>query len=195
MVVVSVKVPEHGANLITIPAGHAMDALCYVFGEMTDLQAKLATRRPTMTIVDPSGKVLRTVNKTSHDWMSVTGTLERGGGVATVVYQGGISDTGKDFYWEINGTKGNLVLESPNGHIQMFHPTIKFAKAGAGAAQLKEIDGEPATDFAYNVGKAWDALMGEGDGSVVTFEDALLRHRMIDAMYRSNEKGTRESLL
>ncbi|KIW98556.1 uncharacterized protein Z519_00217 [Cladophialophora bantiana CBS 173.52] len=159
---------EHGANLITIPAGHAMDALCYVLGEMTDLQAKLATRRPTMDI---------------------------GGVVATVVYQGGISDTGKGFYWEVNGTKGNLVLEGPNGHIQMFHPTIKFVKAGAGAAQLKEIDVEPATDFAYNVGKAWDAVMGEGDGSVVTFEDALLRHRMIDAMYRSNEKGTRESYL
>ncbi|OAL28160.1 hypothetical protein AYO20_09579 [Fonsecaea nubica] len=186
---------EHGANLMTIPAGHAMDALCYVLGEMTELQAKLATRRPTMDIVDASGQVLRTVNKTAHDWMSVTGTLERGGGVATIVYQGGLSDTGKDFYWEINGTKGTLVLEGPNGHIQMFHPTIKFVPAGAGRAQLKEIPVEPASDFAYNVGKVWDAAMGEGDGGVVTFKDALLRHKMIDAIYRSNEKGTRESYL
>ncbi|OQV04675.1 hypothetical protein CLAIMM_09525 [Cladophialophora immunda] len=186
---------EHGANLLTIPAGHAMDALCYVLGEMTELQARLATRRPTMDIVDPAGTVLRTVTKTSHDWMSVTGTLARGGGVATVVYQAGVSDTGKDFYWEINGTKGTLVLEGPNGHIQMFHPTIKFVKAGAGGARLEEIAVEPARDFAYNVGKVWDAVMGEGDGGVVTFEDALLRHRMIDAIYRSNERGTRESYL
>ncbi|KIX96014.1 uncharacterized protein Z520_08269 [Fonsecaea multimorphosa CBS 102226] len=187
---------EHGANLMTIPAGHAMDALCYVLGEMSSLQAKLATRRPTMDIVDrASGKVLRTVNKTSHDWMSVTGTLARGGGVATIVYQGGTSDTGKDFYWEINGTKGSLVLEGPNGHIQMFHPTIKFVKAGAKAGQLKEMDVEPAKDFAYNVGKVWDAFMGGEDGEFVTFEDALLRHRMIEAIYRSNEKGTRESYL
>ncbi|OAP62327.1 hypothetical protein AYL99_04530 [Fonsecaea erecta] len=184
---------ENGANMITIPAGHAMDALCYVLGEMTELQAQLAVRRPTMDIVDASGKVLRTIDKTSHDWMSVTGTLERGGGVVTMVYQGGSSDTGKNFYWEIIGTKGSLVLEGSNGHVQMFHPTLKFVPAGG--AQLKEVEVEPARDFAYNVGKLWDSFLGEADGSVVTFQDALLRHRMIEAIYRSNERGTRESYL
>jgi predicted dehydrogenase len=186
---------DNGANMLTIPVGHAMDAMCYVLGEMSELSAKLAIRRPTMDIVDPEGKVLRTVQKTSHDWMSVSGTLQKSGGVVTVVYQGGVSDTGKDFYWEINGTKGTLVLEAPKGHIQMFHPTIKFVKFGDGSEKLKEIEVEPAKDFAYNVGKAWDAVIGEGHGSVVTFEDALLRHKMIEAIYRSNESGRRESYL
>ncbi|KAJ9602531.1 hypothetical protein H2200_013074 [Cladophialophora chaetospira] len=186
---------KNGASMLTIPMGHAMDALCFVLGEMSDVSAKLTVRRPTMDILDADGKVLRSVQKTSHDWISVAGTLLNSNGVVTAVYQAGVSDTGKDFYWEINGTKGTLVLEAPKGHIQMFHPTIKLVKAGGGPGNLKEIEVEPAKDFAYNVGKAWDAVVGEGNGSVVTFEDALVRHRMIDAIYRSSETGRRESYL
>lgn len=52
---------ENGANLLTIPAGHAVDALCYVLGEMISLQVNLAIRQPTMDIVSPEGEVLRTV--------------------------------------------------------------------------------------------------------------------------------------
>jgi predicted dehydrogenase len=112
------------------------------------------------------------------------------------VYQDGSSDTGRSFSWEINGTKGSLLLEGPSGHIQMFQPTIKFVKVGAGVTELNEIEVDKATGFEYNVGKAWGAVVSGVPGSVVpAFEDALLRHRMIDAIYRSNESGKRESYL
>jgi len=187
---------EHGANLVTIPAGHAMDALCYVLGELDGLQATLANNRPKMPIFDtlgPAAKLLRTVDKTAHDYMAVTGRLARGGGVATVVYQGGNSPTGRGFYWEIQGTKGTLVLEGAQGHVQMFHPKLSFVRAESEAKLVEEVELEAVPDFSYNVGKAWDAFVGEGPGSVSTFDDALLRHKMIDAIYRSNEKGTRET--
>ncbi|OQU93617.1 hypothetical protein CLAIMM_00099 [Cladophialophora immunda] len=184
---------ERGANLITIPAGHAMDALCYVLGEFKDLQATLANNRPKMPLVDGSGQVVRTAEKTSHDYVSVQGNLVRGG-VATVVYQGGFSRTEKNFYWEINGTKGSLVLEGPVGHLQMYQPKLRFVKAHQGA-QLEEVDVEKAENFAYNVGKAWDSFAEQGEGTVTTFEEALVRHKMIDAIYRSNKKGTRESYI
>jgi predicted dehydrogenase len=67
---------NNGANQLTIPAGHALDALCYVLGEMSELLARLAIRRRTVDIVDLDGKVLRTIQRTSHDWLSVTGTLQ-----------------------------------------------------------------------------------------------------------------------
>lgn len=185
---------ENGANLVTIPAGHALDALCYVLGEFKDLQATLANNRPKIAIVDADGKVLKTVDKSAHDHMAVTGTLARGG-VATVVYQPGSSRNGRGFYWEIVGTKGTLVLEGGNGHVQMFHPKLTFVKADKDA-KADELEPEAAVpDFSYNVGKAWDAFVGQGPGSVTTFEDALVRHRMIDAIYRSNANGTRESYI
>jgi predicted dehydrogenase len=57
---------------------------------------------------------------------------------------------------------------------------------------------EKATEMFANTGRAWDAWAGQGlekGYSVTTFEDALLRHKMIDAIYRSAEKGTRENYL
>lgn len=176
---------------MTIPASHAIDALCYVLGEFKDLQATLANNRPKIKMIDESGNFLRTVDKTAHDHMSLQGTLARGG-VATVVYQASTSRTGKNFYWEINGTKGSLALEGPDGHVQMNHPSIKIVKATKDAV-LEEIEVDQCEDYSANVGVAWDAFVGQGPGSVATFEDAVLRHKMIDAIYKSNSNGSRES--
>jgi predicted dehydrogenase len=181
---------EHGANLVTIPAGHAMDALCYVLGEFASLQATLANNRPTLSVIDATGKEIRKAEKTSHDYMAVIGSLKKGG-VASIVYQGGSSSTGKDFYWEINGTKGSLVIEGPSGHVQMYQPTLKFVSSNPGS-KLEPVDVAQAKDFSSNVGSAYDAFVGKGDGSVTTFEDAVVRHRMIEAIYKSNRDGTRE---
>lgn len=213
---------EAGANLLTIPAGHAVDALCYVLGgELVDVQATLANLRPELELVDDAGNKVKTVPKTAHDYVAWTARVARKTGVsagtskgksastnpstsnnasatnpvATVVYQGGTSPTGRNFYWEITGTKASLVLEADSGHIQMYQPTLKFLKQGAAVAELEEVLVDKAGDFSYNVGLAWDAFAARGPGSVTTFEDALVRHRMIDAIYKSNEKGTREAYL
>ena len=181
---------ENGANLLTIPFGHAVDALCWVVGEFSDLQATLGNTRPKIEV---NGEMKP---KTSHDQIAVQGTLANGGGVASVVYQGGTSKTGKNFYWEISGTKGTLVLEAPMGHVQMFHPKLSFVKAEDGAVlEEVKVDWDKRENFSLNVESAWNALLGKGDGSVTTFEDALLRHKMMEAIYRSNDSGKREKYL
>ena len=182
---------ENGANLVTIPAGHAMDALCYVLGEFASLQATLANNRPTLSLVGADGEEIRKVDKTSHDYVAVIGKMKKGG-VASVVYQGGNSSTGDDFYWEINGTRGSLVMKGSSGHIQMFEPTMDFVSSEKGA-KMEPVEVAEAQDFSYNVGSAYDAFVGKGDGSVTTFEDAVVRHRMIEAIYKSNRSGTRET--
>ncbi|KAF2744623.1 NAD-binding Rossmann fold oxidoreductase family protein [Sporormia fimetaria CBS 119925] len=192
---------KNGANLVTIPFGHAVDAFCYVLGEMESLSATLANHRPEATVVDGEGKEIRKIEKTSHDYISVTGTLVNGA-VAEMTYAAAFSRTGRNFYWEINGTEGSLIVEGNFGHIQMFTTTLKFVgnEPGAKPETIElEKSGEPEKgDFSYNVGKAWDAWAGAGKDAghtVTTFEDAVVRHRMIDAIYRSAEKGTRESYL
>ncbi|KAH7348206.1 NAD-binding Rossmann fold oxidoreductase family protein [Pyrenochaeta sp. MPI-SDFR-AT-0127] len=201
---------EAGANLVTVPFAHAVDALCFVLGEVKDISATLVNNRPEVIILDaelkPSAKP---TPKTAHDYVSITGTLEKGNGVVSVTYAPGLSRTGRDFVWEITGTEGSLLLEggaTMAGHVQMFQPTIKLATYDAEAAmygvdigdkhKLEEIEVEKAVDFSFNTGKAWEALAGVGldkGHRVTTFEDAVLRHRMIDAIYRSAERGTREN--
>lgn len=189
---------EAGANLLTVPFGHAVDALCYVLGEVKDISATLANHRPELELLGddqkPTGKK---VTKTAHDYVSMTGVMVNGGGVVDVTYAPATSRVGRDFYWLINGTEGSLVLEggSPmSGHVQMSQPTVKLGTDG----EMKDVEVEKAGDFSFNVGKAWEAWAGVGldqGYSVTTWEDALLRHKMIDAIYRSAERGTKENYL
>jgi predicted dehydrogenase len=187
---------EAGANLVTIPFGHAIDAFCYVLGEIKDISATVANLWPELEVIGADGKSKgKKVQKTAPDHLSIVGQLANGGGVVNATYSAGDSRTGRNFFWEINGTDGSLVLENANivsGHIQMFQPTVKLATD----AGIEEVSVEKSADFSFNVGKAWDAWadVGLDQGySVTTFEDALFRHKMIDAIYRSAERGTREN--
>ncbi|KAJ3954177.1 hypothetical protein N0V92_009336 [Colletotrichum tropicale] len=184
---------ENGANLMSISVGHALDALCFVLGELRGVQGILANNRPVVPLVDNEGKQQGTIKKTSHDHCTVTGRLA-GGGVATAVCQGGMSAIDKNFFWEITGTKGTLVLEGPMGNIQGFQPTVSFVKAKTGS-KVEKIEVEEAQDFSFNTGRAWDAFAGEGEGAVPDFQDAFLRHRMLEAIYRSSEKGTQQEYM
>ncbi|KAF1977240.1 NAD(P)-binding protein [Bimuria novae-zelandiae CBS 107.79] len=176
---------ENGANLLTIPFRHAADALCYVLGEIKDITATL-------------------VKKTAHDHVTVTGRLANGGGVVSATYVGGTSRDGRDFVWEIIGTNGSLLLEGPkqDGHIQTNQPTVKIARSdpavSSTTAHLENVEIADMSGIPHNVGKAWDAWIGVGldkGHRAPTFEDALVRHKMIDAIYRSAEKGTRENYI
>ncbi|KAK0369725.1 oxidoreductase [Colletotrichum limetticola] len=153
---------EIGANLVSISAGHAPDALCFPKGE---------------------------IEKTAHDHLSVVGRLP-GGGVATAVCQDGMSQIDKNFFWEITGTKGTLLTEVPMGNIQGFPPTIKFVKAEPSAV-LEVVEVDEVKGFSNNTGKAWEAFAG-GSGEAPDFDVALIRHRMLNAIFRSSELGTRE---
>ena len=65
---------ENGANLMTIPFGHAVDALCWVVGEWESVSATLVNAKPTL-LVDDGGAKKREAKKTSHDQIGVQGTL------------------------------------------------------------------------------------------------------------------------
>lgn len=141
---------EAGANLVTIPFGHAIDALCFVLGEIQDISAILANHRPELDFVDETGKVQGKVKKTAHDYISINGRLVQGGGIVDATYAPGNGRTNRDFYWEINGTEGSLVLirEVKGGHVQMFQPKLKMAIDGKEG--LEDVEVENAPDFSYS---------------------------------------------
>lgn len=181
-----------------------------MLGEVKDISATLANHLPELDLTDKDGKVIGKIGKTAHDYVSITASLVNGGGIVDVTYAGGLSRTNRDFIWEINGTEGTLLLEGAKmgGHVQMYQPTVKFAKKSTGpviytqpsggASEVQEVEVEKAPDFSYNVGRAWNAWAGadlDKGASATTFEDALLRHKMIEAIYRSAKQGTRENYL
>lgn len=184
--------PANGATLLTIPFGHATDAMCHCLGEFASLAATTAIRQPKVTQVE-NGKVW---DKLTPDQIAVTGTLA-GGAIATVHYRGGHS-RGSNFAWEINGTKGDVRLEGAIGHAQM--ADLKMS-AGFGAdkqvrpleipAQYRWVP-EGIDGVALNVAQVYrrlsDAIAGK-QPSGMGFETAVPMHRVIAAVEAAAASG------
>jgi predicted dehydrogenase len=181
--------PRNGATLMTIPFGHAIDAMCHCLGEFASLTARTAIRLPNVRRTD-TGEILE---KHGPDQIVVTGLLESGA-LATVHYRGGVS-RGANFVWEINGSNGDLRLEAAGGHMQMFDLTLS---AGFGAErQVRKVD-IPAQyrwvpagidGLALNVAQAWRQLSDDlrtGGRTATDFGAAVIRHRLLDRIERAS---------
>jgi len=74
------------ATLLSVPTMHALDALQFVLGDLADIRATSAVRRPAVTLADTQ----ETITATAPDHLAIAATL-KSGAVASVCYRGGTS--------------------------------------------------------------------------------------------------------
>lgn len=180
-----------GATMLTIPFGHAVDAITMVLGEFSDVNATLATRRSSVTEVG-SGRVLP---MTAADQVAVTGELV-GGAVASIHYRGGVSRA-TNFSWEINGSEGDLLITAESGQIQMSEMTIRGAQGDDKRLEVLPVPAKYAgveaelaqsAPHAYNVACAYRQIardLRDGTAEAPTFEHAVQRHRLLERIEQS----------
>ncbi len=188
--------PANGATMLTISAGHQLDAFAMVLGEFTELSATMATRRTLVRDRD-TGEM---VPMTSPDQIVIGGVLE-GGAIAGVHVRGGGS-RGLNFHWEINGTDGDLVIASPSGLVQ-FGTILGGRGDDQGLSELPvpaeyhlipALAGEQES-IVYAVAHAYAQLLEdveEGTNVVPDFDHAVRRHRMLDAIEQAAITGERQ---
>jgi len=182
----------NGATLLTIPFGHTVDALCYTLGEFRSLSATTAIRQPEVRRTDTG----ETLAKTAEDQIIVGGTLESGA-TAAIHYRGGIA-RGTRLLWEINGTLGDLRITAEGGHGQIFDLSLSGAQGDARLLEPIAIDARhrwvPASlaGPAVNVAQLYARFaehLGGAPRAYPDFDDAVRRHRMVDAIERSAAEG------
>lgn len=187
---------SNGAGMIYSSFGNAVDALCYCLGEFSKLSAIATNRRKTTTIVE-SGQV---IPMTAYDQIAVHGVLDKGI-IASIHYRGGMFK-GTNFHWEINGTRGDFIIKADGGNPAAFPVTI-MASQGDGELLLlpvpdKYIDNNlallsiPAQMVAHNYARVASDLRS-GTHTSVSFDEAVVRHKMIDAIERSSKSGATQS--
>ncbi|PXA84811.1 oxidoreductase [Nostoc sp. 3335mG] len=177
----------NGATMLSIPFGHAVDALNYVLGEWAEAKAVMGVRRPEVKIM-PSGA---TMEKTAPDQIVVSGTLE-GGAVACLHYRGGMSRS-TNFLWEINGTDGDLVFTAPVGHPQSMPLMLRGAQGADALAELEvparySVAPDVPPGRPFNLAQAYAQLADDirsGEATVPDFALATRRHVFLDAMLAS----------
>ncbi|WP_250034240.1 Gfo/Idh/MocA family protein [Paractinoplanes maris] len=94
-----------GANLLTVTAGHTLDIVEAVLGEITEVDARAETLWPHPTLADTGDKATREVP--DHvDVLARTAT----GAVLTAGILGGVAPGDATFRFELRGTDGWLTL-------------------------------------------------------------------------------------
>ena len=182
----------NGATLLSIPMGHALDALCFALGELHDVSATVAIRRPLVHDIEADAMV----SMDCPDQIAVSGMLA-GGGVFSAHYRGGMC-RGTNLHWEINGTEGDIVVTGAFGHVQLADLTLQGCRQEEAALTPLEVPnrynlvpqlaGQSAA--VVNIGNAYAQLSEDlraGSSVVPDFSHALKLHRLLDQIERASQ--------
>jgi len=188
---------KNGATMLSIALGHTADALCHCLGEVRELSATMTVRRKSFTIAGTG----ESKPMTADDQVLVSGLLE-GGAALSIHYRGGVS-RGTNLLWEINGTEGDLQLTAAGGQAQIFEMTVHGGEGGQSSLEVLPVPEQyrwsppqgpgPST----NVAQAYARFARdyrEGTHFCPTFDDAVTRHRMLNAIETAAATGQRQTL-
>ena len=196
--------PKSGGNIVTIPTIHALDPICYLLGEFKSLNATTATAFPEIRFVQADGSKGEPVKSNIADFVSVSGVLESGA-TASFVLALTTEATPTRFEWIISGEKGALKFEAQApfmavGPHKLYQstPHKQDDKGGEVKAPYDTKDGVQWEEVEFKrggfggIGEVYTAF-AEGSKDLVDFEEAVKRHKMVEAILRSAKNGTRES--
>jgi len=188
---------KNGATMLSIALGHAADALCHCVGEVRELSATMTVRRKSFMIAGTG----ESKPMTAEDQVCVIGLLE-GGAALSIHYRGGVS-RGTNMLWEINGTEGDLQLTAAGGQAQIFEMTVRGGKGTQSSLEVLPVPEQyrwsppqgrgPST----NVAEAYARFARdyhEATHFCPTFDDAVTRHRMLDAIETAAATGHRQTI-
>jgi predicted dehydrogenase len=189
----------NGATMLTIPIGHTLAALRDVLGDIGELSAVVANRRPEVRSLDTG----QTVPKTAADQVLVSALLASGAPLS-LHYRGGAPRSGVGFTWEINGTEGDIRVTGPSGHTQLVPLTLEGGRGDeqefrALAAPDAYREGVPVQDVVPgNVGRVYVRMAADlrrGTRTAPSFDDAVDLHRLLETIEAAAVTGARASVM
>jgi len=188
---------KNGATMLSIALGHAADALCHCLGEVREVSATTTVRRKSYTIAETDE--IKPLN--ADDQVCVAGLLESGAALS-IHYRGGVS-RGTNLLWEINGTKGDLQLTADGGQVQIFEMTVRGGRGAQPSLEVLPVPEQyrwsppqspgPSTNVAQSYAR-FARDYREGTHLCPTFDDAVTRHRLLDAIETAATTGQRQTL-
>ena len=187
-----------GAGVLPVPMLHALEAVNFTLGSFVSVDAAAAVRRPTVRLIEEE----RSIHATAFDHIALSGVLQNGA-IVSVLYRGAPS-RGDNLRWEINGTKGDLVLTAANGNFQVADLKLQGAwndQTDVAPLVLPETfaaaPGGLSGDFGANTLREYAAFardLRNGTRVVPDFAYAVQRHRLLDAIHEAARTGSRQKV-
>ena len=184
-------VRANGANPLTIAGGHAIDALCFILGEVVELSARVTTRITEWRDEETGAGV----PVDAPDSITVAARIESGAEIAIQVASVLAQPTGTRL--EIYGHEGALFMTARSANIGPSQ--LHGARGGDALAELAPPDEYmvvpegtppgPPRNVAHAYARMADAF-AMGEQFDPDFDLAVKRHRLLAAIERSSETGT-----
>ena len=166
-----------------------------MLGEVAEVSAVLATRRTSAFVADTG----ETLPVSAPDQVLVSGVLASGASLS-IHYRGGTARDGDCLLWEIiNGTEGDIRVSGLSGHTQMVQLSLKGAQDGDKVFRPLEVPASyrsvrPEDPTPGNVARLYVRMardLRDGTRTAPSFEDAVAVHRVIAAIEKAAESGSR----
>ncbi|MBI2887021.1 MAG: Gfo/Idh/MocA family oxidoreductase [Chloroflexi bacterium] len=180
---------EAGAGALSISGGHAIDALCWLLGDIQALSAQVSTQVREWTLPDTGQRV----EVTTPDNVGFVAHF-RNGAVGTVQLSN-TATAGPGFRLEVYGTDGKLGAAS-SGMVELSLLRLYGAKRGEREQEIPipdhliEVPELPLESPAYNIAQLFRGFVRavrEGYDLSPTFADALRMHQLLEAIDRSSQ--------
>jgi predicted dehydrogenase len=181
---------RNGANTLTIAAGHAIDAVTFVTGELRQVTALLATQLTEWHNPETGA----TMHVDAPDWISVAGQLEQGAELSFLVSTVPTSPSGTRM--EIYGREGTLVITTA-GSINM-GTTLAGAHGSEALAPIEvperftQVPAATPPRSPRNVAQAYARFARAVEANQPfepDFAHAVKRHKLIAAIEQSAAGG------
>jgi predicted dehydrogenase len=178
-----------GASMLTIPFGHAIDALTWMLGDVTRITSTTAIRHPAVTVIGSNNIAHASV----ADHVAVTGLLDNGA-VLSMHYRGDTRT--QPLRWEINGTECDIVVTGDSGHMQFSTLNISVARGQSSAIeeltvpQRYTLVAPENSPYSNNVAHAYYNILEDlrrGTDHVPRFSDAARLHTLLDRIEASSQ--------
>lgn len=186
------------ATMLTIPVGHTLAALRSVLGDVAEVSAALATRRPTALTADTG----ETLPVSAPDQVLLSGFMASGAPLS-IHYRGGAARVGAGLFWDIHVTEGDIRVSGPSGHTHMVELSLTGARGREKAFRSLEVPasyrcGWPMEVEPGNVARVYARMardLRDGTRTTPSFGDAVAVHRVIAAIERAADNGSRATVV
>ncbi|NJP23668.1 Gfo/Idh/MocA family oxidoreductase [Microbispora sp. SCL1-1] len=184
----------NAAGLLEVMGGHTLDLVEHLLGGVGALSATLAVQREQY-VIEESGE---TIEADAPNQLALSATMTSGAVLSMHLHDGKVTEPGARI--EISGTEGDLALVSRGAHAQISELRL-HGTAGGTWKELpvpEEYVRVPGvTGDARNVAELYAALAADlrtGGERVPDFAHGLRLHGLLDAVRRSAETGTRQTV-
>jgi predicted dehydrogenase len=185
---------EVGGNILTILFGHMVDYVLYTLGEFEEFSALWAIRYPKTQLLNMDGSPAGIIPRETPDQILVQGTISGSGAPLSVHMRGGKTFKGlPSLVWSIFGTKGEIRVTSAfiNPGVNTGTEKVELYDHEKDEVEIVDCTYPDAVKdlsmYAKCIGLDYEGFATGQTEGVATFKDAVVRHALIDQIWKSNE--------